>query len=79
MSPLYKYVVKCLHSTEQIYQLPVYPGTATALKHMKSAFGVELTSLKDVTVEKVEQLIKPNTKVQAHTQTHTNKAHTPPS
>ncbi|XP_055891994.1 L-methionine gamma-lyase-like [Biomphalaria glabrata] len=46
-----------------IYQLPVYPGTATALKHMKSAFGVELTSLKDVTVEKVEQLIKPNTKL----------------
>ncbi|KAH9502394.1 hypothetical protein Btru_075573, partial [Bulinus truncatus] len=46
-----------------IHQIPVYPGTATALKHLSSSFGVELSNIKDVTVDKVEKLIQPNTKL----------------
>ncbi|CAG5129225.1 unnamed protein product, partial [Candidula unifasciata] len=46
-----------------IYQLPCYPGTATALKHMRDDFGVQISSVTDITVQEVEKHIKPNTKL----------------
>ncbi|CAL1526380.1 unnamed protein product [Lymnaea stagnalis] len=46
-----------------IHQIPVYPGTATALKLLRDAYGVELSTVKNVTVEEVAKLIKPNTKL----------------
>ncbi|XP_055890471.1 cystathionine gamma-lyase-like [Biomphalaria glabrata] len=46
-----------------IQQIPVYPGTATALKLLRDSYGVELTTVKDVTVEEVAKFIKPNTKL----------------
>ncbi|CAG5129224.1 unnamed protein product, partial [Candidula unifasciata] len=46
-----------------IYQLPCYPSTITALKLLRDEFGVEITPIKDVTVDVVDSLIRPNTKM----------------
>ncbi|XP_059178077.1 cystathionine gamma-lyase-like isoform X1 [Physella acuta] len=46
-----------------IHQIPVYPGTLTALKFLNSSYGVELTAVKDISVEAVSKHIKDNTKM----------------
>ncbi|BFZ13519.1 hypothetical protein BsWGS_16558 [Bradybaena similaris] len=46
-----------------IYQVPCYPGTVTALKHMRDEYGVQLTSITDVTVQEAEKQLRPNTKM----------------
>ncbi|RUS74950.1 hypothetical protein EGW08_017285 [Elysia chlorotica] len=46
-----------------VYQMPCYPGTATALKHMAANFQVQLTYVTDVAAEAFEKAIRPNTKL----------------
>ncbi|KAK3778070.1 hypothetical protein RRG08_044686 [Elysia crispata] len=46
-----------------VYQMPCYPGTATALKHMAAHYQVELTYVTEVATEEFEKALRPNTKL----------------
>ncbi|XP_005101059.2 cystathionine gamma-lyase [Aplysia californica] len=46
-----------------VFQIPSYPGTSTALKHLRDHFQVELTTVGTPSVENVTPLLKPNTKL----------------
>lgn len=46
-----------------IYQNPCYPGTVTALKHMRSHSHIEISTVQTPTVESITPLLKANTKL----------------
>ncbi|KAH9502393.1 hypothetical protein Btru_075571 [Bulinus truncatus] len=46
-----------------IQQIPIYAGSAAALKLLRDSFGVEVNTVKDFNVEEVSKLIRPNTKL----------------